>query len=111
MDIDHFREDSVSMKKDYWLYGVAVVVGITYGLSCPRFPTGERRGIPSGISRSAFRWSVLCRLSWALLCRTGRGDGGVPFAGQLVWILLAQGPGNLLPLGVIVFGSWQSHPC
>jgi hypothetical protein len=30
--------------------------------------------------------------------------GGAPLIGQLFWMLLTQGPGNLLPFGVIVFG-------
>ena len=27
-----------------------------------------------------------------------------PFVGQFAWMLLSQGPGNLLPLGIIMFG-------
>ena len=30
--------------------------------------------------------------------------GAAPFVGQFVWLLLSKGPGNLLPLGIIVFG-------
>jgi hypothetical protein len=30
--------------------------------------------------------------------------GAAPLAGQFFWMLVTQGPGNLLPLGVIVFG-------
>jgi hypothetical protein len=30
--------------------------------------------------------------------------GALPMIGQFVWMLVSQGPGNLLPLGVIVFG-------
>ncbi len=29
--------------------------------------------------------------------------GVLPLCGQFVWMLLSQGPGNLLPLGIIVF--------
>jgi hypothetical protein len=32
-----------------------------------------------------------------------QADGLAPFAGQFVWLLLNQGPGNLLPLGIIAF--------
>ena len=30
--------------------------------------------------------------------------GVAPFVGQFAWLLLSQGPGNLLPLGIIAFG-------
>ncbi|MEO8005370.1 MAG: hypothetical protein ABI771_10730 [Betaproteobacteria bacterium] len=30
--------------------------------------------------------------------------GVMPFVGQLVWLVLTQAPGNLLPLGIIAFG-------
>jgi hypothetical protein len=29
--------------------------------------------------------------------------GVLPLAGQFVWLLLSQGPGNLLPLGIVAF--------
>lgn len=29
--------------------------------------------------------------------------GVLPLFGQFVWMLLSQGPGNLLPLGIVVF--------
>ena len=33
--------------------------------------------------------------------------GLLPMAGQFLWMLLTQGAGNLLPLGVIVFGVFS----
>jgi hypothetical protein len=30
--------------------------------------------------------------------------GVLPFVGQFLWMVLSQGPGNLLPLGIVVFG-------
>jgi hypothetical protein len=33
-----------------------------------------------------------------------------PLVGQFVWMLLSEGPGNLLPLGVIVFGVLAVPP-
>ena len=30
--------------------------------------------------------------------------GVAPLAGQFLWMLLSQGPGNLLPLGIVMFG-------
>ena len=36
--------------------------------------------------------------------------GVLPMVGQFVWMLLSLGPGNLLPLGVIVFGVLSIPP-
>jgi hypothetical protein len=36
--------------------------------------------------------------------------GVLPLAGQLAWMLVSQGPGNLLPLGVVVFGALSVPP-
>ena len=36
--------------------------------------------------------------------------GVAPLAGQFVWMILTQGPGNLLPLGVLVFGVFSVPP-
>ena len=33
--------------------------------------------------------------------------GVLPMAGQLLWLLLTQGVGNLLPLGLVVFGIFS----
>jgi hypothetical protein len=30
--------------------------------------------------------------------------GVLPLVGQFLWMVLSEGPGNLLPLGVVVFG-------
>jgi len=52
-------------------------------------------------------YPVICAVSLALGYfapeRSWRW-GLAPFVGQFVWLLLTQGPGNLLPLGIIVFG-------
>src|SRR6185295_18855203 len=55
-------------------------------------PGGERRGIPSGISSLAFRWSASYLLCSVLLSRAGRGDGGS-------LLLLASFPGCCSPRG------------
>ena len=36
--------------------------------------------------------------------------GVLPLVGQFVWMLLSPGPGNLLPLGVIVFAVLSVPP-
>ena len=93
------------MKKDYWLYGVAVVAGIIVWV------------VVSAVSHKREAWDskwyflacmpVVCLLSAILGFvepdRPWRW-GVTPLAGQFFWMLLTQGPGNLLPLGVIVFG-------
>jgi len=93
------------MKKDYWLYGVAVVVGAAVWV------------VVSTISHRREAWDsewywlvgvpVVCVLSAVLGFvepdRPWRW-GVAPLVGQFFWMLVTQGPGNLLPLGVIVFG-------
>ncbi|TKS59396.1 MAG: hypothetical protein EWM72_02204 [Nitrospira sp.] len=39
------------MNKKYWLYGLAVVIGIVVQLSSPRFPEEEKPGIRVVFSR------------------------------------------------------------
>jgi hypothetical protein len=93
------------MTKDYWLSFVAVVSGaLIWALVASASGRSEAwdsgmyfaAGIPAG-----------CLLSFALALiepqRSWRW-GVLPMVGQLVWLLLTQGVGNLLPLGVIVFG-------
>jgi hypothetical protein len=36
--------------------------------------------------------------------------GVSPLVGQFVWLLISEGPGNLLPLGVIVFAVLSIPP-
>jgi len=93
------------MKKDYWLYGVAGVVGIVVW-AVVSTASGRREAWDS-------QWyfligtPVVCIVSAVLgfvePSRPWRW-GVAPLAGQFFWMLVTQGPGNLLPLGVIVFG-------
>lgn len=93
------------MKKEYWLYGVAVVVGIVVWVVVSK--ASHRReawdselyflvGMPVVCAASAILGMIEPSRPWRW--------GAVPLAGQFVWMLLTEGPGNLLPLGVIVFG-------
>jgi hypothetical protein len=93
------------MKKDVWLYGVAVGVGILVW------------AIVSALSHRREAWDsqwyfmigvpVVCVVSAVLgfiePSRPWRW-GVAPLTGQFSWMLLTQGPGNLLPLGIVVFG-------
>jgi hypothetical protein len=93
------------MKKDYWLYGVAVVTGILVWVLVSTI-SGRREAWDS-------QWyflvgiPVICLVSAALgyveASRSWRW-GISPLIGQFFWMLLTQGPGSLLPLGLVVFG-------
>jgi len=93
------------MKKDVWLYVVAVVVGIVVWI------------IVSSLSHKREAWDsdlyflvgvpVVCFVSAILGVVEPNKPwrwGVAPLAGQFVWMLVSQGPGNLLPLGIVVFG-------
>ena len=93
------------MKKDYWLYGLAVVTGIVVWIVVSTV-SGRREAWDS-------QWyfligtPVVCVVSAALgfveANRPWRW-GVAPLIGQFSWMLFTQGPGNLLPLGLVVFG-------
>ena len=93
------------MKKDHLLYGVAVVVGIIVWIVVSK--VSHRReawdskwyflvGVPVVCIVSAVLGYVAPSRPWRW--------GAAPLAGQFFWMLLTEGPGNLLPLGVVVFG-------
>ena len=93
------------MKKDYWLYGLAVVAGTVVWVAVSE-ASGRREAWDS-------QWyflisvPVVCVVSAALgfvePSRSWRW-GVAPLVGQFSWMLFTQVPGNLLPLGVVVFG-------
>lgn len=93
------------MKKDAWLYGVAVGIGIAMWIVVSSL-SGRREAWDS-------EWyfligvPVICVVSAALgFIETSRPWrwGVAPLIGQFSWMLVTQGPGNLLPLGVVMFG-------
>lgn len=93
------------MKKEYWLYGLALVTGILVWAAVSN-ATGRREAwdsqwyflvsIPVVCIVSAVLGFVEPRRAWRW--------GVVPLVGQFSWMLFTQGPGNLLPLGVVMFG-------
>jgi len=93
------------MKKDYWLYGVAVVIGAVVWVVVSTV-SGRREAWDSELY-FLFGMPVVCAMSAVLGFfepdRSWRW-GVAPLAGQFTWMLVTQGPGNLLPLGVIAFG-------
>ena len=93
------------MKKDTWLLALAIVIGaLTWAVIS--VATGRREawdsswyfsvGMPMICIASAVFGFLEPHKSWRW--------GVTPLAGQFLWMLVTQGPGNLLPLGVIVFG-------
>ena len=93
------------MKKDAWLLTLAIFIGaLTWAVISAA--SGRREawdsswyfsvGMPVICVASAILGFVEPQKSWRW--------GITPLAGQFLWMLFTQGPGNLLPLGVIVFG-------
>jgi len=93
------------MNKDYRLYGLAVLVGIVVWIGVST-ASGRREAWDS-------EWYFL--IGMPLVCLTSASFGMIepsrpwrwgvaPLVGQFFWMLFTQGPGNLLPLGVVVFG-------
>ena len=99
------------MKKDYWLYGIAASVGILVWVVVATM-SGRREawdsaayfqvGIPALCLVSAVMGYLAPDRAWRW--------GAIPLGAQLVWMLVTQGPGNLLPLGLIVGGILAVPP-
>jgi len=93
------------MKKDYWLYAVAIIVGVlTWGTIST---ISGRREAWDSASYFTVGMPVVCAASALLGFMEPQKVwrwGVAPLVGQFLWMLCTQGPGNLLPLGIIVFG-------
>ena len=90
--------------KETWFYVIAVLTGVLVWIVISAV-SGRREAWDAPWYFSV-GYPIICAVSLVLgyfaPVRTWRW-GLVPFAGQFVWLLLIQGPGNLLPLGIIVF--------
>ncbi|TAJ97525.1 MAG: hypothetical protein EPO39_19295 [Candidatus Manganitrophaceae bacterium] len=96
------------MKKDAWLYSAAFLCGIATWVVVSTL-SGRREawdselyfsmGMPTVCATSMILGFFEPKRSWRW--------GAVPMAGQFFWMLMKQGAGNLLPLGVIVFGLFS----
>lgn len=93
------------MKKDFWLYEVAVVSGILVWVVVSAV-SGRREAWDS-------EWYFLIGIPVVCVVSVGLGFveprrpwrwGVAPLVAQAVWMLVTQEPGNLLPLGLVVFG-------
>lgn len=93
------------MNKDYWLYGLAVVIGA--GVWVVVSTVSGRREAWDSESYFLIGMPVVCIASVTLgFLEPSRPSrwGVAPLVGQFFWMLLSQGPGNLLPLGIVAFG-------
>lgn len=101
------------MKRKHWLYLAAMLGGAAMWIAVS-LVSGRREAWDSSLYFSVGIPAV-CLLSMVLAFRetlyetldetSGWWQWGVlPIAGQFVWMLVSQGPGNLLPAGLIVFG-------
>jgi hypothetical protein len=99
------------MKREHWLYLMAPVCGAAIWVLIA-LASGRKEAWDSGLYFFVGIPAV-CLVSMAFaffeLNRTWRW-GVLPLAGQFVRMVLLQGPGNLLPLGVIVFGVLPVPP-
>jgi len=96
------------MKRPHALYLLAIVGGaVTWALVAQA--SGRREAWDSPLYFTV-AIPLTCGLSFVLAlfepARSWRW-GILPLLGQFLWMLLVQGPGNLLPLGVIVFGIFS----
>jgi hypothetical protein len=93
------------MKRDHWLYLAAALGGAAVWIAITA-ATGRREawdsewyftlGIPAVCLLSLVLGYIEPHRPWRW--------GILPLAGQFAWMLVTNGPGNLLPLGVIMFG-------
>jgi hypothetical protein len=93
------------MKKDVWLYVIAIMIGVlTWGVismisgrkEAWDSPSYFSVGMPVVCAASAILGFIESQKAWRW--------GIAPLVGQFFWMLFTQGPGNLLPLGLIAFG-------
>lgn len=92
------------MKKESWFYLIAVASGVLTWITVSAV-TGRTEAWDSGLYFSV-GMPVVSIVSLVLGYFEPRQPwrwGVVPLVSQFFWMLLTQGPGNLLPLGIMVF--------
>jgi len=93
------------MKREHWFYLLAVVSGAAVWIVIAAV-SGRREAWDSGLYFS-IGIPVVCVIAMALAYLEPKRSwrwGALPLVGQLVWMLISQKAGNLLPLGIVVFG-------
>ena len=99
------------MKREHWLYLAAAVCGAAIWILIA-LASGRNEAWDSGLYFSVGIPAV-CLVSMAFAFFEPKRSwrwGVLPMVGQFVWMLISPGPGNLLPLGVIVFGVLSIPP-
>ncbi len=92
------------MKREYWLYVVAVAAGVLVWVVLSAV-SGEREAWDSPLY-FLVGIPVLCAVAAALALVEPKRPwrwAVVPLLSQAVWMVLSQGPGNLLLLGLLFF--------
>lgn len=93
------------MKKESWFYTAALFSGI-FVWTALSVTSGRKEAWDSPWYFSV-GLPIVCVVSMVLAffspARSWRW-GIIPTAGQFLCLLLSQGPGNLLPLGIVAFG-------
>ena len=91
-------------RKETWFYFISVMAGVLVWIVVSAL-SGRREAWDSSWYFSVGN-PVICLISLVmgfLVPKQSWRWGVAPFVGQFVWLLLSQGPGNLLPLGIIAF--------
>ena len=99
------------VKRDASFYLAAIACGVVTWVLVSA-ASGRAEAWESGLYFSV-GMPVVCAASAALGFLEPRRPwrwGVMPLVGQFLWMLLTQGPGNLLPLGVLVFGVFCVPP-
>ena len=91
-------------KKEIWFYVVAFLFGALVWTLISAI-SGRKEAWDSSWYFSV-GYPAICLMALAMGLVVPRRSwrwGVTPFAGQFAWLLLSQGVGNLLPLGIIAF--------
>ncbi len=99
------------MKREHLLYLAAAVCGALIWIFIA-LASGRKEAWDSGLYFS-IGIPAVCLVSMAFAFVEPNCSwrwGILPLVGQFVWMLVSAGPGNLLPLGVIVFGVLSVPP-
>ena len=99
------------MKRNHWLHVAAAACGAAIWILIS-LVSGRNEAWDSGLYFQ-FGIPAVCLVALAFAYHQPAHPwrwGVLPMAGQLVWMVLSQGVGNMLPLGVIVFGILSIPP-
>ena len=91
-------------KKDTWFYVISVLSGVLVWIVVSAV-SGKKEAWDSSWYGAGYAFICVVSITLGYLKPVQTWRWGVlPFVGQFVWMLLSQGVGNLMPLGIIVFG-------